>query len=375
MLRPLCLNATLSTIMSKKGLQQQHMGRFGGAPLSGNPSVSSNANTNRRKLGTRIKQGVADIRRLDAAPPTHQVRKRERDSGNSDNSSKNRRTEASATEHSESVATAVEAGAARVLPLDTPSSVFSKDWSDWSAVKQQLFSTHTNSEDVFKGVQSALVTIRTWARRSRHGAGLGAVPPYVEATAALAEAQQLDRSTSSSFGASPSPADCVVDSSALRASYAHAISRAVHFMTGSLIKSRSFVNENTTYRQRAQSSGFPEEAVEVRQRIAHGAEPTLAELRWVAAMTLQHLFHTYWVAQAAQVQDLNHQQRQKHNAAAQDEERRNRKAAKAARKSVSMDEMERLLAAADAAGDNDTAEGDNKDATAAVFFGCCTIVH
>ncbi|CAD2212663.1 hypothetical protein AGDE_15570 [Angomonas deanei] len=85
--------------------------------------------------------------------------------------------------------------------------------------------------------------------------------------------------------------------------YGAAISRVVHVMTGSFS-----MGSATTYRQRAQKIGFPEEAVEVRQRVAHGALPSLSEMRWVAALTLQFLYKNYWQLQRKELMALKKRQ-------------------------------------------------------------------
>lgn len=324
--------------------------RGGFAPRHG---ATLNPNLNRRKLGTRIKQGLNDLHDLDAV---------KRATVDGKKSVKRQREEELATSTSAAAATPVETHLGLVGSVTPPTTVFADDWADWSSVKQQLFPSggpQQKNVEFESGVHDALQTMNVWLQRSRNGAGRATIPAYVEATMLLVKSQQLDRQKTSALDTT-----CA---DVLRASYSHSISRAVHLMTGSLVKSRSFMNESTTYRQRAQSSGFPEEAVEVRQRIAHGSEPVLSELRWVAAMTLQHLFHVYWVAQAAQVQDLNYQRRQ---GAEKAEGRRQRKEKAAAGKSVSLNEMESLLAAADAAVE---ASSSDDEAGGQLFFGCCTI--
>jgi ribosomal biogenesis protein LAS1 len=322
----------------------RHQTPSGFAPRHG---ATLNPNLNRRKLGTRIKQGLESIQNLDAVQNERSTEARQ--------STKRPRED-------KAPSSAVASSTREELGLKPPATVFAEDWSDWTTVKQQLFPSPGSAQpkDAGDSVQAALKTMQVWLQRSRNGAGRATVPAYVESTMLLVKSQQLDRQASEVVDV------CTAD--VLRASYAHSLSRAVHLMTGSLVKSRSFMNESTTYRQRAQSSGFPEEAVEVRQRIAHGAEPVLSELRWVAAMTLQHLFHVYWVAQAAQVQDLNYQHRQ---GAARVEEKRQRKEKAAAGKSVSLHDMESLLAAADAAAADEPSE--DESATRQVFFGCCTV--
>ncbi|CCW71726.1 unnamed protein product [Phytomonas sp. Hart1] len=59
-----------------------------------------------------------------------------------------------------------------------------------------------------------------------------------------------------------------------------------------------------TYRKRARKVDFPEEAVEVRQRMAHGSVPGVSELRWVCGILLQFLFTNYWSAQERHIQQM-----------------------------------------------------------------------
>ena len=159
------------------------------------------------------------------------------------------------------------------------------------------------------------------------------VPRYVEATAVLAEAQMMDRAmikaelyaklealtTSSKSAAAPSspssslnlnnfvgPSNplAVVRPSVVANSYGGAISRALHILTGGLIRSGSFVDEESSYRSRARDIGLPEEAVEARRRVAHGNMPLLSELRLTTALVVEHLHDRYWALQESQVRRL-----------------------------------------------------------------------
>lgn len=329
--------------------------RFGGGPPPGGDRGAQRAASlhERRKRGTRIKEGLSSLHDLDAQQTGTNRHRRQRE-----------------PDDAPAIPQPVAPPIAALMGV-VPQTVFDVDWSDWVAVKQKLFPSPTAEPNPSNsGLQEALETMRRWSQRGRSGQGRAVLPGYIEATMLLTISQELDRS---------SQCTSAISCAALRASYGHAIGRAVHLMTGSLIKSRSFVSESTTYRQRAQSSGFPEEAVEVRQRIAHGAEPLLSELRWVAAMILQHLFHVYWVVQAGQVQHLKAELRQEHQAAERANAKRLRKEERAARRSVSLNDMEALLAAADEAAaikeNDDVHDSPLERQQQQVFFDCCTFVE
>lgn len=97
----------------------------------------------------------------------------------------------------------------------------------------------------------------------------------------------------------------LVDSDFLAQCYGAALSRAVHVMTGSFVDG----DDGDTYRKRARARGFPEEAVEVRQRVAHAAVlPGLSELRWVTSLVLQYLYRQYWMVQEAHLKQTKTQE-------------------------------------------------------------------
>jgi ribosomal biogenesis protein LAS1 len=154
--------------------------------------------------------------------------------------------------------------------------VFGVDWSEWIAVKRVLF----DMEAAVDAKRAALEKIRVWHLRTRKERSL---PPAVEATEVLLDAMLQDE------------ADTLADGP-LRMCYGAALSRAVHIMTGSFASGSA-----DTYRKRARAIGFPEEAVEVRQRVAHGALPLTSELRWVCGLVLQFVFTEYWLEQERQL--------------------------------------------------------------------------
>ncbi|KAH9584246.1 Las1-like [Trypanosoma melophagium] len=159
-------------------------------------------------------------------------------------------------------------------------SVFGHGWEEWRHVKHLLFHSDGN-KSVTQGRRIALDRIQhLWQARGRKHRPF---PAYVESTALLLEAVSLDEEDK-------------LSSSAAVVFYGAAISRAVHLMTGTFAR-----GEDDTYRKRARAIGFPEEAVEVRQRVAHGALPLLSELRWVCGLVLQFLFQHYWLEQERHV--------------------------------------------------------------------------
>ncbi|KPI89330.1 hypothetical protein ABL78_1559 [Leptomonas seymouri] len=173
---------------------------------------------------------------------------------------------------------AASTGAAPLLSSSTAvsSTVFGPDWSAWIEVKRVLF----DMEAAVEAKRTALDKMRVWHLRTRKERAL---PPYVEATEVLLDAMLQDES------------DAVADGPQ-RMCYGAAISRVVHIMTGSFASGHA-----DTYRKRAQEIGFPEEAVEVRQRVAHGVLPLTSELRWVCGLVLQFVFTEYWLEQERQL--------------------------------------------------------------------------
>lgn len=214
----------------------------------------------KRLRGHRIKFGVGELSNLDAAPPPQRMR-----------------VETDALPPAPSPLSSSESSSGDegdtngVYPT-----VFGDGWSEWRHVKEVLFSTTASPQSK----SSALDVLRQWHARERKHRRL---PPYVEATELLMEAVLLDENN-------------VLSSVSLERFYGAVIARAVHVMTGSFA-----AGEANTYRKRAREIGFPEEAVEVRQRVAHGALPCLSEVRWVCGLVLHYLFAEYWMVQEAQV--------------------------------------------------------------------------
>lgn len=152
--------------------------------------------------------------------------------------------------------------------------VFGDGWAEWRGVKQALFSPAATPE----ARRAALACVAVWRARAREHRPL---PAYVEATALLVETVLADEEDRLPAGAQAQ-------------AYGAAIARCVHLLAGY----RS-ATSGQTYRRCARETGLPEEAVEVRQRVAHGELPTLPELRFVAGAVLQFLFQAHWVPQEA----------------------------------------------------------------------------
>lgn len=318
------------------------------------PPRNERHNNENRKRGTRIKKGLDELSNLDAPIlRTSNTDDRSTDGGKRPRSG----TELAENRTADSAASATE-----------QRTVFAADWSDWVAVKEALFpgtrgtsarerdSSEAGPDDG-RALGAALQTMQLWTARQRRMASAKTsvveVPAYVEATKLIVEAQVADRmlvvqprvgNWTEAAGLAKLSQTTSWGRDVVCGVYGNAVSRAVHLMTGSLIASRSFVNEATTYRQRAQAVGFPEEAVELRQRIAHGSEPLLTELRWVAQLVLQHLHDAYWVVQASHVGEIVAQQRR----VAEQTERRQKKRKDEPSKVFSVGDMEALLSAADA---------------------------
>ncbi|KEG09923.1 cell morphogenesis protein Las1 [Trypanosoma grayi] len=251
----------------------------------------------RRKKGTCIKSGLGELGDLDAAPPPL-TRARAEEKPATDE------PKCTATKDAGSKATATAAVATVALnegedlfssadfssppsTCGTPASVFGHGWGEWRRVKQLLFHSQ-DGPDATGARRKALDRIElVWQARARKHRPL---PAYVESTALLMEAVALDEADR-------------LSASAAVALYGASISRAVHLMTGSFAR-----GADDTYRRRARTIGFPEEAVEVRQRVAHGALPLLSELRWVCGLVLQFLFQHYWVEQEHHVRLLEEEE-------------------------------------------------------------------
>ncbi|KAG5508892.1 hypothetical protein GH5_06104 [Leishmania sp. Ghana 2012 LV757] len=170
------------------------------------------------------------------------------------------------------------------------STVFGEGWKEWAEVRRALFDMTATPA----AKRSALETIQLWRQRARKEREL---PAYVESTEVLLDAMLQDEE------------DALKDGP-LRMCYGAAISRVVHVMTGSFASGAA-----DTYRKRAGEIGFPEEAVEVRQRVAHGALPLTSELRWVCGLVLQYLFTQYWLEQERQIYLMEQEQRPSSSAA------------------------------------------------------------
>ncbi|CBZ25195.1 conserved hypothetical protein [Leishmania mexicana MHOM/GT/2001/U1103] len=246
----------------------------------------------RRFRGHRIRRGLEELDDLDAP------KKR-----------KERKDEASPAERA-TTATALgdctadnTSAAARTTPAIF-STVFGEDWGEWAEVKRVLFDMNATAA----AKRSALETIHVWRQRARKEREL---PAYVESTEVLLDAMLQDEE------------DALKDGP-LRMCYGAAISRVVHVMTGSFASGSA-----DTYRKRASEIGFPEEAVEVRQRVAHGALPLTSELRWVCGLVLQFLFTQYWLEQERQVYLMEQEQGSSSSAAGALRKPRQRQSARA----------------------------------------------
>lgn len=262
--------------------------------------VAKEALAQKRLRGHRVKFGLEELGDLDAVPL------------------KSQRTEAATTPSATDYRTLAPSDDSTSSDTDSDCqvsrTVFGPTWAVWRSVKETLFDPDVPTAKK----QTALMTVSLWHARARKHR---CVPPYVEATELLMEVVLSDESGR-------------VTARALTDQYGAAISRSVHVMTGSFA-----TGEANTYRKRAREIGYPEEAVEVRQRVAHGALPSLSELRWVCGLVLQFLFIEYWMVQERHVKAMEAE------AAA--------KSAKAsdkpvpAPKATSVDEMKELLAALD----------------------------
>ena len=271
----------------------------------------------RRKLGTRIKFGLEDLRQLDAT-----------------------KKDTSAVRASPQSLLPEPAKRPRAAspPDDASSAGVFGSWQEWMLLKDLLFQ-HTTVDWVARrqALQTARSILNLWKLRSRPALrGTAAtpnavsVPPYVESTVMLLEAQIDDNGQS--------------QASAL---YCSAVLRAVHMMTGSIVTARSFRDEQTTYRERAKQLNFPEEAVDVRQRIAHGAVPAVNELRWVCALILQNLYLQFWLPQAQHVSSLEQEDSSRREAVERTASRK-RLREEAARRHASTADMYALLEDLDA---------------------------
>eukprot|EP00796_Vickermania_ingenoplastis_P007086 gene7086-5021_t len=229
--------------------------------------------SNRRALGRRIKRGLEGLHDLDARRPSPAA-------AASPPPTKQRRVESpvrspSGTEEDEDGDDAGSSSREDVLPH-----IFAADWSDWRAAKRAVFRPGSSAGDK----RCFLSLCELWRARARSDRVL---PPYVEATELLVGPMAMDQSNEQPTGL-------------LAQSYGAALSRVVHVLAGSFARDGGL----DTYRKRAHEMGLPEEAVEVRQRVAHGALPHITELRWVSSLVLQYLYQTFWVVQESEVQRM-----------------------------------------------------------------------
>ncbi|KAG5504154.1 hypothetical protein JIQ42_05986 [Leishmania sp. Namibia] len=241
----------------------------------------------RRFRGHRIRRGLEELSDLDA-PKKRKERKD--DAAAVAESGHASPTERAALDTASAPALTPSAPAlTRAAPVIF-STVFGEGWKEWAEVRRVLFDMTATTA----AKRSALETIQLWRQRVRKEREL---PAYVESTEVLLDAMLQDEE------------DALKDGP-LRMCYGAAISRVVHLMTGSFASGAA-----DTYRKRAGEIGFPEEGVEVRQRVAHGALPLTSELRWVCGLVLQYLFTQYWLEQERQVYLMEQEQRSSSSAA------------------------------------------------------------
>ncbi|CAM37659.1 conserved hypothetical protein [Leishmania braziliensis MHOM/BR/75/M2904] len=236
----------------------------------------------RRFRGHRIRSGLDELGDLDA--PKKRVERKDSTAALTETG------DSSVTERA-TTETTLSNCATTGIPIPALfSTVFGEDWREWTEVKRVLFDMSATAA----AKRSALEAIHIWRQRARKEREL---PAYVESTEVLLDAMLQDEE------------DALKDGP-LRMCYGAAISRVVHIMTGSFASGTA-----DTYRKRASEIGFPEEAVEVRQRVAHGALPLTSELRWVCGLVLQFLFTQYWLEQERQVYLMQHAQASSSSAA------------------------------------------------------------
>ncbi|CCW64971.1 unnamed protein product [Phytomonas sp. EM1] len=227
------------------------------------------AQAQRRLRGTRIKRGLEGLHDLDAPKPRPRTETTPETKPNPQTDAK---TEA---QFHQETTTEAEPSTGRTAPVPAVHGfVFGSDWGEWRRVKADLF-----RPDATPAVRArAFETMAVWRARSRQHRPL---PAYVESTELLMRVVGMDEM------------NALVGARELAQAYGAAISRCVHVMTGSFAKGES----GDTYRKRARKIDFPEEAVEVRQRMAHGVVPEITEMRWVCGLLLQFLFLNYWMKQ------------------------------------------------------------------------------
>lgn len=244
-------------------------------------SIPAAVNNNPRAMGLRIKRGLEELGDLDATSSANNLPHRKKNRKETENTC-DYRNEEKVVECSLNDAPS-SSSSAEVVPH-----VFSWKWDDWREAKRAAFSTTSSPSDK----RQFIYLCSLWHARVRSGEKT--VPPYVQATELLVCAMLIDQEN-----IQPNRIICQ--------SYAAALSRLVHVMTGTFVRDGGL----DTYRKRAKQIGLPEEAVEVRQRFAHGSVPHITELRWVAAMVMQFLFHNYWSEQEAEIQQMEQQDAEK----------------------------------------------------------------
>lgn len=218
-------------------------------------------NGNKRAMGLRIKRGLSELGNLDA---------KKKGAESSGEPKKKRRVEKKEDDAPSLVPNTPQ------LPTGVCPHVFDRDWEDWKEAKRCIFGS-SGQDLTEKNYQRFFELSAVWRARTREPYRL--VPPAVLATELLVYALTVD--------------DGKFPEQLVAQMYSSCLARLVHVTTGSFNRGEGL----NTYRKRAREIGLPEEVIEVRQRTAHGVLPSLTELRWVASMTLEYLFDTYWMPQ------------------------------------------------------------------------------
>ena len=256
----------------------------------------------------------------------------------------------SRTEAATAVRGVVECGGSTSIPVRTVEDLLGS-WNEWRSLKKYLFPLNGHNPTA-QGIRAAESIIKQWHQKAFHAkpdiraliskgkkregktsfVGGCSLPGYVEASYLLVSSQTLDReyiATSKAkegkvstpqlsprglapldlgSGANAPNANCtIVQHDMVVNQYCLAISRAVHLMTAG--QAQGVVEEGvlapSTYREKAASIEMPEEAVEVRNEVAHGHSlPSLTLLRWTCGLLLDWLFEKYWVLQERHIKTL-----------------------------------------------------------------------
>mgnify|MGYP001586770642 FL=1 len=180
---------------------------------------------------------------------------------------------------------AVREGGSTTLP-------FAPSWSAWAKMKRDLFSRDRPA------VRSALNAVDAWYAAFVPTPECRHFPPYILATAAVVGAQSLD----SAYHDENDPerqhgARSYLSQSCIKLAYAGAITRLVQEMVQAPVYTSVTGNTASTYRNRAELAGIPQEVVEARNLVAHGRMPSLTELRLASALALQYLWNDCWQEQ------------------------------------------------------------------------------